>query len=117
MSTTTSGFIRKVEGLHPVFEQLKKRGVKIRIAAPLSKEAEHAAKELEGVAEVRSTDVKARFVIVDSKELIFMIMDDETVHPTYDVGIWINTPFFAAALEQYFELAWNQMKEIKVKAK
>jgi sugar-specific transcriptional regulator TrmB len=117
MSTTTSGFIRKVEGLRPVFEQLKKRGVKIRIAAPMSKETEHAAKELDGIAEVRSTTVKARFVIVDSKELIFMIMDDETVHPTYDVGIWINTPFFASALEQYFELAWNEMKEVKVKSK
>jgi sugar-specific transcriptional regulator TrmB len=117
MSTTTAGFIRKVEGLRPVFEQLKKRGVKIRIAAPLSKDAEIAAKELEGVADVRTTSVKARFVIVDSKELIFMIMDDESVHPTYDVGIWINTPFFAAALEQYFELAWNEMKEIKVSKK
>ena len=117
MSTTTAGFIRKVEGLRPVFEQLKKRGVKIRIAAPLSKDAELAAKELDGVAEVRSTSVKARFVIVDSKELIFMIMDDESVHPTYDVGIWINTPFFASALEQYFELAWNEMKELKVSKK
>jgi len=117
MSTTTAGFIRKVEGLRPVFEQLKKRGVTIRIAAPLSKDAEHAAKELDGIAEIRSTSVKARFVIVDSKELIFMIMDDETVHPTYDVGIWINTPFFAAALEQYFELAWNEMKEVKASKK
>jgi sugar-specific transcriptional regulator TrmB len=117
MSTTATGFLRKVEGLHPVFEQLKKRGVKIRIAAPLSKETEHVAKDLEGIAEVRSTDVKARFVIVDSKELIFMIMDDESVHPTYDVGIWINTPFFASALEQYFELAWNEMKEVKAKTK
>ncbi len=28
-----------------------------------------------------------------------MVLDDEEVHPTYDIGIWINTPFFAKALE------------------
>jgi phosphatidylserine/phosphatidylglycerophosphate/cardiolipin synthase-like enzyme len=116
IATTTTGFIRKVEGLKPVFEQLKKRGVKIRIAAPLTKETEAASKEMEGIAEIRHSTTKARFCIVDGKEIIFMIMDDEQVHPTYDVGIWINTPFFASALEEYFELAWNQMKEIKVKA-
>ena len=35
--TTTQGLIRKVEGLKPVFEQIKKRGVKVRIAAPITK--------------------------------------------------------------------------------
>jgi hypothetical protein len=49
-----------------------------------------------------------------------MIMDDATVHPTYDVGIWVNTPYFTKALEDLFELAWKQMKPardaIKVKA-
>jgi HTH-type transcriptional regulator, sugar sensing transcriptional regulator len=114
--TTSGGLLRKIEGMLPVFEQVKKRGVKIRIAAPLnSKEAEKAAKDMTGVAEVRHTECKARFVIVDSKELIFMVMDDAEVHPTYDIGIWINTPFFAKALEDLFELSWKDMKK-KVKA-
>ena len=101
--------------MKPVLEQLKKRGVKIRIAAPLTKETEKAVKDLGSVAEVRHTSSKARFIIVDSKELIFMVMDDNDVHPTYDIGIWINTPFFAAALEEMFELAWREMKK-KAKA-
>ena len=115
--TTTQGLVRKVEGLKPVFEQIKKRGVKIRIAAPItSKEAEKTVKDLAGIAEIRHTNSKARFVIVDSKELIFMVMDDAEVHPTYDIGIWINTPFFAKALEDMFELAWKTMKK-KAKAR
>jgi sugar-specific transcriptional regulator TrmB len=114
--TTSAGLLRKIEGLMPVFEQVKKRGVKIRIAAPLnSKEAEKVAKEMAGIAEIRHTDAKARIVIVDSKELIFMVMDDAEVHPTYDIGIWINTPFFAKALEELFDIAWKDMKK-KVKA-
>jgi len=111
--TTTQGLIRKIEGLKPVFEQIKKRGVKIRICAPLTKDAIPAIKDLGNVAEIRHTDSKARFTIVDKKELLFMINDDTEVHPTYDVGIWVNTPFFAAALEDLFELAWKEMKPAK----
>ncbi|MEK6962967.1 MAG: helix-turn-helix domain-containing protein [Nanoarchaeota archaeon] len=112
--TTSQGFLRKVEGLMPVFEKIAKRGVKIRLAAPLNKETQAAAKIAGKVAEVRHTDSKARFCVVDGKELIFMLMDDKEVHPTYDIGIWINTPFFASALEELFELAWKEMKKVKV---
>jgi len=113
LMTTSAGFIRKIDGLKPVFEQLKKRGVKIRIAAPMTKECQKAAKEVEDFAEVRHTNSKARFVIVDGKEIVFMVLDDSEVHPTYDVGIWVNTPFFASALENLFELAWKDMKAYK----
>ena len=114
--TTSAGLLRKIEGLMPVFEQIKKRGVKIRIAAPLNtKEAEKVAKDMAGIAEIRHTDAKARIVVVDSKEIIFMVMDDAEVHPTYDIGIWINTPFFAKAMEELLDIAWKDMKK-KVKA-
>jgi HTH-type transcriptional regulator, sugar sensing transcriptional regulator len=115
--TTPQGLMRKIEGLKPVFEKLKKRGVKVRIAAPITKEAIPAVKDISEVAEVRHTDSKARFIVVDGKELIFMVLDDMEVHPTYDIGIWVNTPFFASALEELFELAWNEMKPLKEVAK
>jgi len=115
LMTTTQGLMRKVEGLKPTFEKLKKRGVKIRIAAPITKEAAAAAKDISGVAEVRNTSSKARFCIVDGKEIIFMILDDSEVHPTYDVGIWVNTPFFASALKELFDLAWKNMKPAEAK--
>lgn len=119
--TTTQGLIRKVETLKPVLDKLKKRGVKIRIAAPLTQECAEAVKDLSSVAEVRHSEkVAGRYILVDATELIFMVMDDAQVHPTYDVGLWVNTPFFAKSLEDLFELAWKQMKPakdvIKVKA-
>lgn len=113
--TTSQGLIRKVEGLKPTFEKLKKRGVKIRIAAPITKENMSAVKDLQGVAEIRNTSVNARFILVDGKEIIFMVMNDADVHPTYDVGIWVNTPFFASAMETLFDLAWKEMKTVSVK--
>jgi sugar-specific transcriptional regulator TrmB len=111
--TTSQGFLRKVEGLKPVFDKLQKKGVKVRIAAPMNKETKDALKEVSEVAEVRHTDGKARFCVVDGKDLVFMVLDDKEVHPTYDVGIWVNTPFFANALEGLFDTAWKNMKPAK----
>jgi HTH-type transcriptional regulator, sugar sensing transcriptional regulator len=110
LMTTSQGLIRKIEGLKPTLEKVRKRGVKIRIAAPITKETKDALKELGDVAEVRHTDSKARFLIVDGKDLTFMVLDDKEVHPTYDVGVWVTTPFFASALENLFDQTWKGMK-------
>jgi len=112
--TTAEGMNRKLEALMPSLEKCKKRGVKIRIAAPIDKNNIKVAKDLSRVGEVRNMqEIKARFVIIDSNQLMFMLLDDEKFHPNYDVGIWINTEFFAQALEQLFELAWKDMKTVK----
>jgi sugar-specific transcriptional regulator TrmB len=112
--TTAEGMNRKLEALMPSLEKIKKRGVKIRIAASIDKNNLKIAKEFNKIAEVRNMqDIKARFVIIDSNQLMFMLLDDEKFHPNYDVGIWISTEFFAQALEQMFELAWKDMKAVK----
>ena len=116
--TTEKGLIRKVEALKPVLQKLNKKGVTIRVAAPLSKESLNAVKELKSVAEVKdSGDLNARFCVVDGKDLMFMLMHDEEVHPTYDVGVWVNTPFFASALENMFNLAWKDLEPASKKLK
>jgi len=112
--TTAEGLNRKLEALMCSLEKCKKRGVKIRIAAPINKNNMKIAKDFKKIGEVRNLErINARFVIIDSNQLIFMLLDDEKFHPNYDIGIWINTEFFALALEQLFELAWNEMKPVK----
>ena len=111
ISTTSKGLIRKVEALKPVFQKLNKKGVKIRITSPLNKETANALKELKGIAEIKQIEKpQGRFVIVDGKELVFMVMNDEEVHPSYDIGIWVNTPFFASALDNMFDANWKILK-------
>lgn len=117
--TTAEGLNRKLEALMPSFDKARKRGVKIKIAAPINANNVKIAKELGKVAEVKAIEggFKARFAIIDSEQIMFMLLDDEKVHPNYDVGIWINTEFFAKALEQMFELAWERFKPLnKIKA-
>lgn len=111
--TTADGLNRKLEVLMPSLEKAKKRGVKIRVAAPINANNIKVAKELTKFAEVRDCqNLNARFCVVDSEQILFMLLNDETVHPNYDVGVWINTEFFAQALEQLFEIAWNNFKKV-----
>ncbi|MBN1385598.1 TrmB family transcriptional regulator, partial [Candidatus Woesearchaeota archaeon] len=111
LMTTTSGFIRKSDAFQKAMEKAKERGVKIRIAAPVTKEAQGALRDISKLAEVKSfKDMKGRFLVVDGKEVMFMLLDDEEVHPTYDVGVWVNTPFFATILEKLFDQNWKQTK-------
>ncbi len=112
--TTSEGLNRKLEALMPSLEKVKKRGVDIRVAAPIDKNNKKVAKDFKKVAKVRNLQrMKARFVVIDSKELMFMLLDDEKFHPNYDLGVWVNTAFFAEALESLFDLAWKEMKKVK----
>lgn len=112
--TTADGLSRKLEVLLPSLEKAKKRGVTIRIAAPITPENKQVAKDFSKVAEVKDVEgLKARFMVIDGEQLMFMLLNDEEVHPTYDVGVWLNTEFFAQALESLFEIAWNNFKLFK----
>ena len=112
--TTKEGLNRKFEAIMPTLEKCKKRGVKIRVAAPVDNSNLRIAREFKKVSEIRDLDkMKARFIIVDSNQLMFMLLDDEKFHPNYDVGIWVNTEFFAQALESMFDLSWKDMKQVK----
>lgn len=107
--TTDKGFARKVEALKSAFEKAKKKGVKIRITAPINGENKKILESLKGIAEVRHNDkINARFVTVDGKDTVFMTLSDKDVHPSYDMGIWVKTPYFTSAMDTMFEqVVWK----------
>lgn len=107
---TSSGFARKSEFLLPVFKKLKSKGVKVRIATQVKKDTKEIIQELSKYAEIRHTDIKGRFCIIDGSEAIFMLLDDSIVHPSYDTAIWVNTKFFTEAFERTFDAKWQSMK-------
>ncbi len=110
--TTESGFIRKVDALRASLKKAKDKGVSIKIAAPV--DSFKVPKELQQYADVRTLPKgNARFVVVDGSNVMFMLSDDKDVHESYDLGVWVNTPFFGAALEQLFEVSWDKLKPVK----
>jgi sugar-specific transcriptional regulator TrmB len=109
--TTEQGLLRKHDYFKKNLIKAAKRGVKIKIAAPLTKVNKHLSKEFKGIAELRhAKGINARFIIIDGDNLMFMLLDDKEVHPSYDIGIWVNTKMFSSALSNMFDLAWKQMK-------
>ncbi|MBI4158862.1 TrmB family transcriptional regulator [Candidatus Woesearchaeota archaeon] len=111
--TTEKGLVRKKDLLLSAGKKLKARKVRIRIAAPISSEtARRVAEDLKNVAEFRSVDkINARFCLIDGKEMLFMVLDDNKVHESYDTAIWVDSPFFTSALENMFNLSWNSTKK------
>jgi len=108
--TTSEGLLRKADTMMSSLQKASDRNVKIRIAAPVNKQTEKVVKDLKGVAEIKDIkDVRGRFCLIDGKQLMFMLLDDTEVHPTYDAGIWVSTPFFATAMKTMFETHWNQL--------
>ena len=111
--TSPDGFLRKVDNFKAVFGRLAHRGVKIKIAVPVTEDVRNAMKELKDIAEVRNLDkINARFVIVDGKEIAFMVVNDKDIHESYDTAIWVNTPFFANALSNLFESTWQKLTPV-----
>lgn len=114
--TTEDGLVRKAAVFKKVLEKAKRRGISIRIAAPITKKSQKAADELSRFAELKNVSIiKARFAVFDSKQVAFNLLDDAKAVPDYDIGVWVNTEFFANALRTLFDQVWNEKIVVKVR--
>ena len=114
MVTTSQGLVRKYNILKRNLKRLKEKNINVRIVAPIDKNNSAIAKELSQYFDIRNTQrIDARFIIVDGSEVLFMVLSDKDVHPSYDVGVWIKTPFFASALEDLFNITWNKLEDAR----
>ena len=103
ISTTEKGFIRKMDVLLPLLKSLK--NVNIKVVAP--KLDKNLVKNT-GI-KVKTSKIDSRFVLVDGKELVFMVTDDDKTHESYDSGIWVKSPYFASSMENLFNLSWRNL--------
>jgi len=107
LSTTNSGFKRKIPQLLYQLKKANKRGVNIKIASNLDTSCADLVKELNKIAAVKNIPSSSRFLIADESELLFMLSDDKDVHPDYDVAIWANTDFFTKSFTSLFDNHWD----------
>ncbi len=107
ISTTNSGFKRKMPQLLYQLKKANKRGVQIKIASNLDSSCDDLVKELNKIGVVKNLSSSSRFLITDESELLFMLSDDKTIHPDYDVAVWANTGFFAKSFQSLFDSCWD----------
>ncbi len=108
--TTTDG-LKELHNNHvDILKKAAGRGVKIRIAAPHSKESEAAIDKFKSFAEVKNVakdNTMGRFTIVDNSHVIFALTDDKKTHPTQDLSFWAQSTHAAKdVLSPMFDAMW-----------
>lgn len=106
--TSSEGLQRKTTHMKKTMKKLADKGVDIKILVPSSKDLEKQAIELKDIAEVKTTAQNGRFLIVDDQHILFMLTDDKNIHPSYDVGVWVKTPYFAQTIKDMFDQQWKR---------
>ncbi|MFH1915865.1 MAG: helix-turn-helix domain-containing protein [Nanoarchaeota archaeon] len=91
--TTEEGLLRKYDSLKKTLRKAKERGIKISIVAPISKKSDGILSDLQKIADVKNADVKGRVCIIDNLHTVFMLTDDQNVHPSFDIGVWVQAPY------------------------
>jgi sugar-specific transcriptional regulator TrmB len=110
--TTSKGLQRKADSLGRYLEKAKRKGVEIKILAPLSEDTKKAVNKLSNIAQIKHVEsVKSRFVISDAKELSFMLADDENINSKTDSAVYVNTRFFSTSLKTLFNNLWEKAKD------
>ncbi|MBI4448538.1 TrmB family transcriptional regulator [Candidatus Woesearchaeota archaeon] len=99
--TSEEGLVRKSELFRAILSKPKHKNVRVTVLAPITKSSQKAADALRDIATVKHTpESLGRYLLVDGREVLFMLMPEKTTHPSYDVGIWVCSPFFAQSLEK-----------------
>ena len=106
ISTSALGLKRKNNEFRIILQKLAKKGVNIKFLAPINESNKEAAKELRKFARIKNTKNNSRFVLVDNSQLMFMLNNDEDVHETYDIGVWVNSPYFSQSLGSLVNSSW-----------
>ena len=101
ISTTEKGFARKMDVLMPLMKSLKNVDIKVIVHNYDKNLVKNSG------VKVKTSDISSRFVLVDGRELMFMVTDDEKTHESYDSGIWVKSPYFAGSMEKLFNMSWK----------
>ncbi len=102
MALTPQEIKSKTRAFTNIFERLKKANVKTRVAIH-GPEDEVKRINAQFKISAEGTDLNSRFTIIDRKQVLMVITD---VHDEgEEIGIWMDSEFFASALAHLFETA------------
>lgn len=106
-ATTEKGVLRKLDNYNEQLLSAAKRGVSIRILAPITDLNKHVVKSSQHSSLIQHANTSpARFFISDDeKAIIFLTSDDK--HEDDDIGLIVNSDYFAKSLSHYFEQKWG----------
>ena len=99
IATTKEGFVRKSGKLYRQIKKAGKNGLSITIAAPLDNDTKKYQEKLSEFATLKNIpEPKTRFCIADNHKVTVLLTDDRTVHPSYDLAVWMHSAPLSQAL-------------------
>ncbi|MBN1923383.1 MAG: TrmB family transcriptional regulator [Nanoarchaeota archaeon] len=111
ISTSVNGFIRKIKAFKDELASARKRKVNVKIIASVNDEGKRFLNEVKediGVLKNGQEDM-SRFLIVDQEDVLFLLVNDEDVHPKYDVALWVKSEVFGRSLNNMFNHMWERL--------
>lgn len=106
---TTEGGLNELYSNHyNSLKRITKRGVKLRIVAPMSDTS--PVKAFSQIAEMKENKKPLnRVYTVDDKHVMFALTDDKKVHHTQDVAFWAQSQHAVKSFaEPFFNNAWAE---------
>ncbi|VVB74696.1 Putative HTH-type transcriptional regulator TrmBL2 [Candidatus Tiddalikarchaeum anstoanum] len=111
LSTSAEGLVREVKSFKDLLVSAKKRGVTVRMVSPMNDEVKSTLKEVGSeVGTHRALNDGSRFIITDNNEALFLLIEDEKVHPKFELGLWVKSEAFAKSLNNMFNYMWAGLK-------
>jgi len=88
------------------FDTLKKANIKVRVALFGD---EKMIKQAEQIFDIKivSTDIKAKFFIIDREQILFYLSKEGDAE---ELAVWLNSEFFAGAFSALFDIALGGKK-------
>ena len=108
LMSSLDGAERKYDLLANHLKKATNNGIEVRIALPKAADKEVIA-NFSKLAKVKQfKNAGARFCIVDGKEVLVFLTNDEKVHKSYDCAVWLDAPYFVEYFSSLFENEWKQ---------
>ena len=112
---TTAQGVADMQSRHGEFlKKAASKGVKVKIAAPHTKESAEALNIMKSYADVRKiskNDVLGRVCIIDNNHIVIALTDDKSVHPTQDLALWTQSQHVASGvMGPMFNVLWDQLE-------
>lgn len=105
-----TGTERKFDALAAPLKKAAKNGVDVKVVVPAGANKD-AVDGFATFAKVKQhKDTGARFCLVDNKELLLFMTDDQKVHKSYDCAVWVQAPQFVNYFSTMFEREWKAGK-------
>ena len=109
---TTSEGLKELHKNHgDILKKAASRGVKVRIAAPVSKEHSTILPEIRGYAEVKKSDAtNGRVAVVDDSHVVIAVTDEKKVDETQDLSLWTQSDHLAGdVMGPMFNSMWKNL--------